>query len=115
MKRAMSFGLAMLFVLASVSFVDAKPGEKGGDRGPRKKGDRGEGDRKRGGHDHRRGELAEKLGLSDDQKASMKEIHETFVAAMKEARENKDREAAKAAFEARHKAVMSILDDGQAR
>jgi len=113
MKRAMMFGLSMLFVVATVSFVDAA--EKG-DRGPRKKGEaRKGGDRdgdRKGGEGRRRGhhgELAKKLNLSEEQQASMKKIHETFVADMKAAREAKDRDAAKAAFKTRHESVMGIL------
>lgn len=105
MKRTLMFGLSMLFVLASVSFVNAEEGE----RGDRKKGEHKRGEGRRGDH----GDFLKKLNLTDDQKASMKEIHKTFAAEMKAAREAKDREAGKAAFEKRHAAVMDILDDDQ--
>ena len=106
MKRTLMLSLSMLFVVATVSIANAEEGEER-KRGPRKGGDARE------GHKRGPGDVFKKLNLSDDQKASMKEIHETFAAEMKAAREAKDRDAGKAAHEKRHAAVMDILNDDQ--
>lgn len=55
----------------------------------------------------------EKANLTDDQKAKIKTINEEAEAAMKAAREAKDKEAGKKAFMERSEKIMAVLTDEQ--
>ena len=55
----------------------------------------------------------EKANLSDDQKAKIKTINEESDAAIKAAREAKDREASRKAYTEKMEKIMAVLSDEQ--
>ncbi len=101
MNRRLAFGAMFALLFAFTAFVSAEEPkkEKGGEKGPRGGGIFG---------------LVEKLdGLTADQKEKIAKIKTEAEAAFKAAREAKDREAGKKAFESAREGVLAVLTDDQ--
>lgn len=102
MKQALAFGLIVAMLAATVvvgADEDAAKGDKGKGR--------------RGGGERGIAAILKQLDLNEEQQAKVKEAHGELQEAMKAARENKDREAARAAFGKFRESVMSVLTDEQ--